>query len=110
MSVSYYVAWLLYFLAAAGILFIYEQYITAYFKSSSWKVLIRTSLYLLIFTPTIISTDEHYLPIPALVSTMFNILTHAKMDVAISLIPLLVSFFIAFMAIGLWGEWRKNNN
>lgn len=85
---AYGLSWLVYLLAAAGIVFFSYRYIEGFFKQELvlWW---RGALLILLFAPWYVPGAEMILPVPAVIAVLFNILAKDLAEVLKALLPIL---------------------
>lgn len=93
---SYVIAWLLYVLMAATMVFAFERYVAVRMASRQWRIFLRAFLVVVLFTPGVVATADGVYLVPACVGVMFNILAKSGTGFLKAALPLLLVFSVVF--------------
>ncbi|MDI1301197.1 MAG: hypothetical protein PSX71_04780 [bacterium] len=93
---SYVIAWSLYVLMAALLVFGFERYVAGRIGSRQWRIFLRATLVIVLFTPGFVATDDMVYVVPACVGVMFNILAKSGTGLLKAALPLLLVFTLVF--------------
>ncbi len=93
---SYVIAWSLYVLMAALLVFGFERYVTGRIASRQWRIFLRTFLVVVLFTPGVVAAGDNVYIVPACVGVMFNILAKSGTGLLKAALPLLLVFTLVF--------------
>lgn len=92
----YVIAWTLYLLMAALLVFGFERYVAERITGRQLRIFLRASLLMVLFTPGFVSAGENVFVVPACVGVMFNILAKSGVGLLKAALPLLLAFSVVF--------------
>jgi len=93
---SYVIAWSLYALMAALLVFGYERYVAGRMASRQWRIFLRACLVIVLFTPGFVVAGDNIYIVPACVGVMFNILAKSGTGFLKAALPLLLVSAVVF--------------
>lgn len=95
---AYMIAWSIYLLMAALLVFGYERYVAGYVGPRQLRIFLRALLAIMLFTPGFISAGAVYV-VPACVGVMFNLLAHSGVGMLKASLPLLFVSSVVFAVL-----------
>lgn len=101
---AYALAWIVYLLMAALIVFAFERYVAAFLPRQP-RQFIRVLLVVGLFTPGWVSAEAVYM-VPACIAVLFNLLAKSADGLLKASLPLLLAYVLVF-AFLLLREWRR---
>jgi hypothetical protein len=96
---AYLVAWLVYLVMAALLMFGFERYVAPLLRHRQLRVFCRSLLAIVLFTPGLAFGDDHYYLVPACIEVLFNLLAHSGEGIMKATLPLLLVAGIVFAVL-----------
>lgn len=102
---GYILAWLVYFGVAISLVVIFHRYFEGLLPRA-WGLALRVLLCVILFTPWFVEGDARYVPVPACIAVLFNVMAHSSIEALKALLSLL---FTGVVASGILLFWYKPN-
>lgn len=104
---SYVIAWSLYVLMAALLVAGFERYVAGRMASRQWRIFLRATLVIVLFTPGFVAAGEDIYVVPACVGVVFNILAKSGTGLLKAALPLLLVSAVVFGVL-FFSESRRD--
>jgi hypothetical protein len=95
----YLIAWLVYLVMAALLVFGFERYVAGYLHHRQLRIFIRSMLAIGLFTPGVAGAEAGYYLVPAWIEVLFNLLAHSREGMMKAALPLLLVMAVVFAVL-----------
>lgn len=98
---AYAIAWVLYLLMAALLLFGFGRYLAPLLPAGRLRTGLCALVAIGLFTPGVVSTADGIFVVPACIGVLFNVLAHSGPGLMKAALPLLLSTAVVFAVLYL---------